>query len=173
MKRLITSKSSKSRLYLSFALIPVIMSGMCLSQKLPAEDLKTAPLDALYLEDGKVISLEISRTSEERRKGLMSREGIGEKEGMLFIFEEGGLPKIWMKNMKFPIDILWMDSEFRVVHIESNVPPCKDAPCPIYGSKNPADYVLEVKANLVEEEGIEVGDVLNIIYMLNVPRNKI
>lgn len=173
MKRLITSLSSKRCLYLSLALIPIILSGMCLSQKVSAEDLQTAPKDALYLEDGRVISLEISRTSEERRKGLMSREGISEKEGMLFIFEEGGLPKIWMMNMKFPIDILWMDSEFRVVHIESNAPPCKDTPCPIYSPKSPADYVLEVKANLAGEEGIEVGDVLNIIYMPNMPRNKI
>jgi uncharacterized membrane protein (UPF0127 family) len=51
-----------------------------------------------------------------------------------------------MKNMKFAIDILWLDENKKIVHVSSNVPPCVTDPCPVYNPGMPARYVLEIPA---------------------------
>ncbi len=152
----------------------VLVSGMCLSQSVESPALPETttttlepvplPENAVILEDGTVISLEIARTDAEQMRGLMYREGIGENEGMLFVFDRERRYEFWMKNVKFPIDMLWLDSGFKVVHIEMDVPPCSAEPCPLYGPRKPARYVLELKANLSEKLGIGVGDVLDVRF---------
>ncbi len=149
-----------------------LVSAMCLSQsaespappKTTTTTLEPVPIpeNAVILEDGTVISLEIARTDAEQMRGLMYREGIGENEGMLFVFERERRYEFWMKNVKFPIDMLWLDSGFKVVHIERGVPPCSAEPCPRYAPTNPGKYVLELKANLTRKRGIAVGDVLDV-----------
>ncbi|MBI5252912.1 MAG: DUF192 domain-containing protein, partial [Euryarchaeota archaeon] len=57
---------------------------------------------------------------------------------------------IWMKNMLFPLDIIWLDSDLKVVHIEHDIPPCKEESCPIYLPSSPARYILEVNANVTK-----------------------
>ena len=109
------------------------------------------------------ITAELAVTDEERQLGLMFRENIHSDQGMLFIFEEEGVHSFWMKNMKFSIDILWLDREKRIVHFECHVPPCKGLICPSYASKVPAMYVLELKAGSVAENQLRLNDRLEFI----------
>ncbi len=117
----------------------------------------------IILPNGNLIRAELAKTNEERARGLMYREGIASDQGMLFIFEEEEIHSFWMKNMSFPIDIIWLDEGKRIVHMEINVPPCKEMPCPTYASKIPSLYVLELKAGCVESNGLKLYDRLEFI----------
>jgi len=117
----------------------------------------------IFLPNGKAITAELAVTDYERAKGLMFREQINPDQGMLFIFEHEGRHSFWMKNMVISIDILWLNREKQIVHIEERVPPCKTDPCPSYASKIPAMYVLELKAGSVKENDLKQHDRLNFV----------
>lgn len=112
---------------------------------------------SLTLPDGKTLQVEIARTPMERTRGLMFRTALPEDRGMLFIFEQPGKNKFWMKNTLIPLDILWMDDRKRIIHIEYQVPPCKLDPCPVYGPSAENHYVLEVKAGVAHKRGLRIG----------------
>ncbi len=104
----------------------------------------------VFLPDETLISAELAVTDWERQRGLMYRDAIYKDQGMLFIFSEESYHSFWMKNMSFSIDILWLDKEKRIVHIEERVPPCQTRDCPSYAPDLPAMYVLELKAGMAE-----------------------
>jgi len=117
----------------------------------------------IYLPDGFSLTAELAITDEEREKGLMFREKMNSDQGMLFVFEEEGMYSFWMANVKFSLDILWLDKEKRIVHIERLVPPCKKLPCPSYSPKYPAMYVLELTSGSVDEHKLRLYDRLEFI----------
>jgi uncharacterized protein len=104
----------------------------------------------VFLPDGTPITAEMAVTGLERQRGLMFRDEIYADQGMLFVFSESAYHSFWMKNVNFPIDILWLDKEKRIVHIEERVPPCQTPDCPSYAPDLPARYVLELKAGMAE-----------------------
>lgn len=120
----------------------------------------------VFLPQGQKIIAELAVTPEERQKGLMFREELAAEEGMLFLFEEEGIYSFWMKNMKFPIDIIWLDKDKRIVHIEENVPPCPVEPCPAYTPSRPACYVLELKAGSSQNYSLKIYDQLEFVIPL-------
>ncbi len=107
---------------------------------------------------GTTIQAELALTPEQRARGLMFRDSLDPDRGMLFVFPEPAFHGFWMKNCKFPIDILWLSAEKKIVHIERAVPPCKEDPCPTYGSLRKAQYVLEVVAEFSRREELRLGD---------------
>lgn len=117
----------------------------------------------IFLPDGFTVTAELAVTDEERQLGLMFREKINPDQGMLFVFEEEDLLSFWMKNMRFSLDILWLDKDKRIVHIERRVPPCEKLPCPSYASEYPAKYVLELKAGSVDEHKLKMLDRLEFV----------
>lgn len=113
---------------------------------------------ALRFPSGTVIVAEVASTPETREKGLMFREHLPKGGGLLFIFEVSKPYRFWMKNCKFPIDIIWINAEKEVVHIAKDIPPCKGDPCPTYGPKDEdALYVLEVAAGFSANEKLKRG----------------
>jgi hypothetical protein len=136
----------KTALLIFFVLIAIETGGQ--------ESPMTVPLT---LPDGRPLQVEIARTPVERARGLMFRADLPEDRGMLFIFERPGENQFWMKNTLIPLDILWMDDRKRIIHIESQVPPCKLDPCPVYGPSAESHYVLEVKAGVAHKRGLRVG----------------
>ncbi len=133
----------------------LILLGGCLQSQGGQPVSTKADVKAL-LGDTELV-LEIASTPEKRATGLMYRSSLGEKHGMLFVFEEPGPHAIWMKNVRFPLDILWLDEEMRVVHIIRNAPPCRTDPCPVYAPPVDAAYVLELPANATLKHGIGIG----------------
>ena len=117
----------------------------------------------VFLPNGVSITAELAVTDEERQQGLMHREKVDSDQGMLFVFEEEDKYSFWMKNMKFSIDILWLDRDKRIVHIERKLPPCKSIPCPSYSPSIPAMYVLELKAGSADENHLKLYDKLEFI----------
>ena len=70
------------------------------------------------------LNADVPITSELMAKGLAVKNQLKENEAMLFIFKESAKHSFWMKDMKFPINIIWLDSDGKVVHIEQNLQPC-------------------------------------------------
>lgn len=105
------------------------------------------------------IKAEIVDSLIERTKGLMFRKSLPEKEGMLFVFDDEGYHGFWMMNMSFPIDIIWISKEKKVIDIVKNAQPC-GLICSTYKPKEKAKYVLEVNANFTEKHGIRIGSTL-------------
>lgn len=103
------------------------------------------------------MQVEIADTESKRQLGLMSRQSMPENQGMLFVFEKEETQSFWMKNMKFPLDIIWISEDKRIVDIKSNVLPCRDS-CESIVPQAKAKYVLEVNAGFVERNKIRIGD---------------
>ncbi len=105
------------------------------------------------------LRVEIADTFIKRTKGLMFRKSLNENEGILFIFNDEDYHGIWMMNMSFPIDIIWVDRDKKIVDITKDVQPCR-LNCPVYKPREKSLYVLEVKANFTEKDGIRIGSTL-------------
>jgi len=86
-------------------------------------------------------------TPDERARGLMYRESLEPRHGMLFIFESDGMPGFWMRNMLISLDLVWIDSDGVVVGVTARVPPAPDgSPPPLYYPPESIRYVLEINA---------------------------
>lgn len=96
----------------------------------------------------------------EWQQGLSGVTTLGELEGKLFIFPNNGRYGMWMKDMLIPIDIIWVDDTFTVVHVESVVTP--DTYPQSFTSPVPARFVLEANAYFAELYKIGVGSTLRI-----------
>lgn len=103
-------------------------------------------------------TVELALTPEQQAQGLMGRESLDPGSGMLFVFQEEGIYPFWMKNTLIPLDMIWMDSEGKVVYIGRNERPCGPLECPGINPGVPARYVLEINEGLAEKMGIEEGD---------------
>ncbi len=116
-----------------------------------------------YVEiDGLKIPVEVVREGREIERGLGYRESLNKDSGMLFDFPYDNVqPSFWMKGMRFPIDIIWINDNI-VVGVESSAPNMpqgiKDSDLQTYPAPTGIDYVLEVNAGFSEKRGIDVGD---------------
>jgi uncharacterized protein len=117
------------------------------------------PIVHVTTPQGKTILAEVADTTEKRAKGLMFRDSLSKDQGMLFTFEVPQAWTFWMKNTKIPLDIIWMDRNKRIVHVERNVPGCarKDDGCPQYQPNENALYVLEIAAGQSEALQLQRG----------------
>ena len=97
-------------------------------------------------------------TMEELALGLGGRNDLDEA-GMLFIFPEVGKHGIWMKDMRFAIDIFWLDENFRIIKVEKNTSP--DTFPKTFYPEEPVKYVFETKSGFAENWGLKVGDTLS------------
>jgi hypothetical protein len=102
------------------------------------------------------VTVEVARSSAEQIRGLSGRPDIRPGHGMLFVYDRAQPVSIWMKGMRFPLDILWIRGG-RIVKIEKQVPPLNPhGPERIYTAT--ADQVLEVPAGFADRERIHLGD---------------
>jgi len=101
---------------------------------------------------GMTIIAELADTTEKRARGLMFRESLAKDRGMLFTFPQPQHWTFWMKNTRISLDIIWMDRNKKIVHVERNVPACSrtDDGCPQYQPNEEASYVLELAAGMAE-----------------------
>jgi uncharacterized membrane protein (UPF0127 family) len=109
---------------------------------------------------GQVISVEIVRTKAARTQGLSGRTSLAPDRGMLFVFDRPDYYHFWMKEMYFPLDIIWLDENMAVVDLTANLTP-SSYPSTVT-SKRPARFILEVKAGYAEQIGLKIGDRLLI-----------
>lgn len=106
------------------------------------------------------LTVEIADTEATRTQGLSSRDSLGQSNGMLFVFASSDKYTFWMKDMKFPLDFIWI-SNHKVIGItpevlaKTGVP---DADLPIYSPTELVDKVLEVNSGWAAKNQIKVGD---------------
>jgi hypothetical protein len=106
----------------------------------------------------------VADTFFKRAIGLMHRKGLGKNECMLFIFDRPMKEGIWMANMHFAIDIVWVGSNLEVVDVLKNVEPCSSMfGCPTHYPKRDALYVLEFTAGAVDRFNIDKKKKLKIV----------
>ena len=116
--------------------------------------------EKLYLAVGSgSYRVSVARTAKEQEQGLAGVKKLGDSEGMLFVFDRSNDWPIWMKGMRIPIDIVWIDEDKRVVHVERKVQP--DAvPYVVYKPPKPARYVLELPSGASIRDKVSTGDLV-------------
>ncbi|MEM1366948.1 MAG: DUF192 domain-containing protein [Cyanobacteria bacterium P01_H01_bin.15] len=122
------------------------------------------PIEATLDIGETTLELEVARTSTEQALGLMFRESLPADRGMLFPFYEERFTQFWMYNVKFPLDMVFLNSG-KIVALETNVPPCTAEPCPTYGPPVFVDTVLELNGGRAAELGLTRGQQLTIEYL--------
>ncbi len=120
------------------------------------------------LEVGKqTLFVEIADTPSARNRGLMGRSEIPDDYGMLFVFAQPGYQRFWMKNCLVPIDIAFIDEDFKVTDIHTmRVEPAGTRHWPPYRSTERVLYALEARAGWFEEHKIEVGETIELSEVL-------
>ncbi|HXW01842.1 MAG TPA: DUF192 domain-containing protein [Candidatus Nitrosotenuis sp.] len=125
------------------------------------------PMGVIKIDDV-TLQVQIADTKPLQTRGLMFQEKLPYDQGMLFVFEGDDTRSMWMLNMQFALDLLWLDSDGNVVHIEKDAQPCKSAletmACTFTnGNGKPAKYVLEVTSGFVDMFNITENSKLQII----------
>ena len=103
-----------------------------------------------------IYQVELALTPAQRRKGLMHREQLSKNAGMLLVYPKSGDHRVWMKNMRISLRVLWIDDRFKVIHI-MRLEPCQLSPCPVFSAPDPARYILELSD---DKHDVEPGDMV-------------
>ena len=109
------------------------------------------------------LTVELATKSADHIRGLSGRTSLGENEGMLFIFKIAKTRQFWMKDMHFPIDMIWIRDK-EIIGISKNVPTIENSKITRRYSPSPADMVLETTANWTTRHNIKSGDKLFTIF---------
>lgn len=117
------------------------------------------PVEAEAVLRGRTFRIEVADTIDKREKGLGGRDSLPADQGMFFPFPAAQYWVFWMKGMRFPIDIIWIQ-DGKVVDIDADVPAPKGLPLETYSPTAPADAVLELNAGIAADIGLEKGDEL-------------
>lgn len=107
--------------------------------------------------DSVFLTVTVADERHERWQGLSGTDSLPDQTGMLFIFDEPGYYGMVMRDMNYPLDMLWINNDLQVVHIEKNTQPESNE---VFKSPVPARFVLEVPAFTTDSFKIEIGDQL-------------
>ena len=118
--------------------------------------------DMIILMSHGALEVEVADTRASRELGLSGREKMGDNEGLMFVFDEPGRYGFWMKDMKFPLDIIWINQNGVVVDIERNVTPESYNQKKTFINQSEALYVLEINSGLSEKFGLYLGSKVKI-----------
>ncbi len=119
--------------------------------------------DIVVLRAGRgTLTVETAVSGPARVRGLSGRASMKRGHGMFFVFPQESVHEMWMKEMLFPLDVVWLDSQMQVVNINWDCRPCRPGgPCSTYSSGAPARYAIELNAGDAETlgfyEGLAVG----------------
>jgi uncharacterized membrane protein (UPF0127 family) len=111
---------------------------------------------------GQDIKVDLALTPAEHEQGLSGRQNLKENAGMLFIFSRSGKYPFWMKDMNFPIDMIWLSEDLRIVYIKKNAAP--ESYPESFGPDTNAKYVLEVVSGFSDKNNLKTGDSVSFIY---------
>ena len=112
------------------------------------------------IEDKKCFAVELAQTQREMILGLSNRSSLNLNSGMLFVFDAENIPYFWMRDMQFPLDIIWINQNMKIVGSEKNLQPCNRY-CSLFKPNSNVKYVLEINANQSEQYNFKSGDSVN------------
>ncbi len=146
----------------TIASIVLILAGLFLLWRAVMSKAPNPPLAAGQVRiRNATFTVEMATTTLEQARGLSFRASLAEGSGMLFTFSHG-VQSFWMKDMNFPIDIVWI-SDGKVVGFVQDAKPEPGVPLwnlTVYTSPGGVDKVLEVNAGTVARDGIKIGDLV-------------
>ena len=151
--------------YSSLAAALLLAATLCLVSCGPkptsVEDFSLRPLT---LPSGQVIQVETMYSNMDLLRGLMYRTSLAPDHGMLFMYPHPDHYYTVMYNVLIPLDIIWMDSNRRILEIDENEQPCKGqaSQCPKYGGKLISAYALEIGGGLARKYGLQVGQLVQL-----------
>ena len=135
---------------LALCLVTVIVQAAAVGVNPPL------PTGTLVIAERVTVTVELARSVPEKVRGPSGRPALKPGRGMLFVYEQAQPIGIWMKDMRFSLDIIWI-RDGRIVHVEKNAPPLvPSGPERVYTATGEA--VLEVPAGFAEQQKIRVGD---------------
>lgn len=108
------------------------------------------------------VNVDVADEKDEIVRGLSFRKYLGSYDGMLFLFKESVDSAFWMKDMNFPLDIIFVDAEYKIVDIKEKNAPCVENYCPQIVASSRYKYVLEVNGDFCDSNSIEVGDTMTL-----------
>jgi uncharacterized membrane protein (UPF0127 family) len=107
---------------------------------------------------GAHIQVESVVSPEALQRGLSGRRTLPSGQGMLFVFPRLAKHSMWMPDMHFPIDLVWLDEGLEIVHIQTGLQPCRrGGPCPSYTAERMALYAIEIPAGDAHKHKLHVG----------------
>lgn len=111
---------------------------------------------------GQTIKVELAITKEAQDQGLSARTVLAENEGMLFVFSKPEKYYFWMQKMNFPLDIVWIGEDMKVIYIKKDARP--ESYPETYSSESEAKYVLEIISGFSEKNNLKIGDRVEFKY---------
>jgi uncharacterized membrane protein (UPF0127 family) len=107
---------------------------------------------------------EVALSEPKKKQGLMYRDGLPRHTGMFFLnTDESKRRSMWMPNMRFPLDIVWLDGTLKIVSIRYNCEPCISLDdCPSISSIKKCQHAIEFAAGEVKALGLREGDRLKL-----------
>jgi uncharacterized membrane protein (UPF0127 family) len=148
------------------ALLLTNISVSCATAITPtAPDVNTISANTAVTIRNIITRVEIADTPDEHTQGLSTRDSLEEGWGMLFVFDEPEMPIFWMKDMRFPIDILWISPENRlsgIIHAAQPEPNSREVELNLYRPPGLVSYVLELKADTAKRNNFAIGDMVEI-----------
>ncbi len=143
------------KLILLIVLFLVVVGGVKVINLSPIE--KTSNKEFIEAQIGDItLNLEIAKTPANRVKGLSGRSTLEEGQGLLFVFPKPSKYGFWMKDMNFPIDIVWIDKNLRVIGASEELSPAS-YPQSFYPPEE-VQFVLEVPSGFYKRHSLKVGE---------------
>ncbi len=139
----------------------VIVVGWFMWGRSSVDTSSSSPETSTAVINGNTFNLEIADTEGARELGLGGRSSLPQNSGMLFVFDVPNKYEFWMKDMQFPLDMIWLDPNLKIVHIEKNISP-STYPDTTFKSDEDALYVLEVNAGFADKNNLKVGDAVEV-----------
>lgn len=149
----LTGKIILGALYLSIA-VAILATAMLVVPKSTSQYLNA-------IIGGEKIIVTLANTPELHAKGLSGHRPLAEKEGMLFVFPRTGRYGFWMKDMLFPIDIIWFDADRKIVDVWESASP--ESYPKSYTPRSFSQFVLEVPAGFYLEHNLKIGNSFKIL----------
>jgi uncharacterized membrane protein (UPF0127 family) len=151
-----TELAHKKNNYLPYAFVAVLLAflliigGVLLYKQVNTKQYIQAKI-------GKdIYTLEVAETDADRIQGLSERNGLAKKTGMLFDFKQNGDWQMIMRQMRFPIDIAWLDETKKIIHIKHNATPAEYPE--VYKADGLSRYVIEVPSGTFISLDVQEGD---------------
>lgn len=160
-------KQHQKKIAMTVAIVAVVMILLLGTWSIFTTPKKESGPPKACFKSGECLELIFANTPEEQEIGYSNYTTYPEGKAMLFTFPDPVQQTMWMKDMDFSIDIIWIDTRGRIGHIEKEVPPCESIHCAIYEPPMLAKYVLEVPPGFSMENNLYDG---NLIEFENMPR---
>jgi uncharacterized membrane protein (UPF0127 family) len=158
---------NKKKVFFSFLTIVIFfLAGFFLIRHLPQPSIAQIPENIKYVEiGGQKIKVDLALTEAQQAQGLSGRLNLLPDTGMFFVFSAPGKPLFWMKDMNFPIDMIWITPDMKVDYIKKDALP--ELYPETYGpsvNDGVAEYVLETTAGFSDNANLQIGESVEFIY---------